>query len=72
MAYLSTSPRFHPETDADVAHLPTRYGQRASPRGGKASIRRYAAAFLSRDESQLEYYEQITKDMPGKVLVSTA
>jgi hypothetical protein len=23
---------------------------------------------LSRDESQLEYYEQITKDMPGKVL----
>jgi hypothetical protein len=27
-----------------------------------------AAAFLSRDESQLEYYEQITKDMPGKVL----
>jgi ATP adenylyltransferase len=36
--------------------------------GGKASIRNIAAAFLSRDESQLEYYEQITKDMPGKVL----
>jgi len=36
--------------------------------GGKASIRDIAAAFLSRDESQLEYYEQITKDMPGKVL----
>src|SRR5262249_55239292 len=36
--------------------------------GGRASIRRIAAAFLSRDESQLEYYEQITKDMPGKVL----
>jgi ATP adenylyltransferase len=36
--------------------------------GGKASIRSIAAAFLSRDESQLEYYEQITKDMPGKVL----
>src|SRR6476659_746615 len=37
--------------------------------GGKASIRNIADAFLSRDESQLEYYEQITKDMPGKVLV---
>ena len=36
--------------------------------GGKASIRNIAAAFLSRDESQLEYYKQITKDMPGKVL----
>src|SRR5262245_45931518 len=36
--------------------------------GGRASIRNIAAAFLSRDESQLEYYEQITKDMPGKVL----
>src|SRR5215469_11292874 len=36
--------------------------------GGKASIRNIAAAFLSRDESQLEYYEEITKDMPGKVL----
>src|SRR5215467_12268706 len=37
-------------------------------RGGKASIRNIAAAFLVRDASQLEYYEQITKDMPGKVL----
>ena len=36
--------------------------------GGKASIRKIAAAFLVRDESQLEYYEQITKNMPGKVL----
>ena len=36
--------------------------------GGTASIRDIAAAFLARDESQLEYYEQITKDMPGKVL----
>jgi ATP adenylyltransferase len=36
--------------------------------GGKASIRSIASAFLSRDESQLEYYEQITKNMPGKVL----
>ena len=36
--------------------------------GGKASIRNIAAAFLARDASQLEYYEQITKDMPGKVL----
>jgi len=37
-------------------------------RGGKASICNIAGAFLARDESQLEYYEQITKDMPGKVL----
>ena len=37
-------------------------------RGGKASIREIATAFLVRDESQLEYYEQITKNMPGKVL----
>src|SRR5262249_31579980 len=36
--------------------------------GGKASIRDIAAAFLARDESQIEYYEQIVKDMPGKVL----
>ncbi len=36
--------------------------------GGKASIRSIAAAFLMRDESQFEYYEQITKNMPGKVL----
>ena len=36
--------------------------------GGRTRIRNIAAAFLSRDESQLEYYEQITKDMPGKVL----
>ena len=37
-------------------------------RGGKASIRNIAAAFLVQDASQLEYYEQITKNMPGKVL----
>ena len=37
-------------------------------RGGKANIRNIAAVFLARDVSQLEYYEQITKDMPGKVL----
>ena len=37
-------------------------------RGGKASIRDIAAAFLARDASQLEYYEQITKRMPGNVL----
>jgi len=29
-----------------------------------------AAAFLARDASQLEYYEQITKNMPGKVLTN--
>jgi ATP adenylyltransferase len=37
-------------------------------RGGRATIRDVAGAFLARDESQLEYYEQITKNMPGKVL----
>jgi ATP adenylyltransferase len=36
--------------------------------GGKATIRQIAAAFLGRDQSQLEYYEEITKAMPGKVL----
>jgi ATP adenylyltransferase len=35
--------------------------------GGRASIRNIAAAFLARDASQIEYYEQITKDMPGSV-----
>jgi hypothetical protein len=28
----------------------------------------YRNTFLARDESQLEYCEKITKDMPGKVL----
>jgi hypothetical protein len=37
-------------------------------KGGIASVREIATAFLARDESQLEYYEQITKRMPGKVL----
>lgn len=36
--------------------------------GGYASIRQIASQFLRRDESQLEYYEEITKNMPGKVL----
>jgi len=35
---------------------------------GRSSIRNIAAAFLARDVSQLEYYEQITKDMSGKLL----
>src|SRR5271169_6092368 len=37
-------------------------------REGEANIRDIAAAFLMRDQSQLEYYEQITKNMPGRVL----
>ena len=37
-------------------------------RGGTASLREVASAFLARDTSQLEYYEQIAKEMPGKVL----
>jgi diadenosine tetraphosphate (Ap4A) HIT family hydrolase/5-methylcytosine-specific restriction endonuclease McrA len=35
---------------------------------GRATIRQIAAEFLARDESQLEYYDEITKGMPGKVL----
>ncbi len=35
---------------------------------GKASTRAIAKAFSQQDESQIEYYEQITKNMPGKVL----
>jgi hypothetical protein len=40
-------------------------------RGGTVNIRDIAAAFLARDESQLEYYEQITKDMPGTLTSSS-
>jgi diadenosine tetraphosphate (Ap4A) HIT family hydrolase/5-methylcytosine-specific restriction endonuclease McrA len=39
-------------------------------KGGEATTREIAAAFLGKDESQLEYYEVITKRMPGKVLTS--
>ena len=35
---------------------------------GKASLRSVAEAFLAHDQAQLEYYEQITKRMPGRVL----
>ncbi len=35
---------------------------------GLASVRKIAEAFLEKDESQIDYYEQITKIMPGKVL----
>lgn len=37
---------------------------------GSASVRDIAAAFLARDQAQLEYYEEITKRMPGRVLQS--
>ena len=37
-------------------------------KGGEATTREIAAAFLGKDESQLEYYEAITKRMPGDVL----
>src|SRR5688572_22654182 len=39
-------------------------------KGGWASIRDIASAFLSHDESQIEYYAEITKRMPGRVLAS--
>ena len=36
--------------------------------GGNASLREIAQAFLAHDESQVEYYEQIAKQMPVRVL----
>ena len=36
--------------------------------GGWASTRDIASAFLAQDDSQIEYYGEITKRMPGKVL----
>lgn len=39
-------------------------------RGGQASMREIAAQILAHDESQLDYYEQIVKNMPGRVLAS--
>lgn len=36
--------------------------------GGRATVREIAADILSRDQSQLEYYDEIVKKMPGKVL----
>jgi ATP adenylyltransferase len=35
---------------------------------GRAKIRDIAKALLSHDQSQIEYYEQITKNMVGRVL----
>jgi len=37
---------------------------------GWASTRMIAAAFLERDESQIDYYSEIVKRMPGRVLAS--
>ena len=37
-------------------------------KGGKASVRDIAASILIHDESQIEYYEQITTQMVGRVL----
>jgi diadenosine tetraphosphate (Ap4A) HIT family hydrolase/5-methylcytosine-specific restriction endonuclease McrA len=37
-------------------------------KGGKASVRDIATRILIHDESQIEYYEQITKEMVGRVL----
>ena len=36
--------------------------------GGTASIRLLARTFLSHDESQIEYYENVVRRMPGRVL----
>ena len=40
-------------------------------REGSASSRQIAKALLSRDDSQVEYYEHITKNMVGKVLTKS-
>jgi diadenosine tetraphosphate (Ap4A) HIT family hydrolase len=37
-------------------------------KGGRATVRDIACSILSHDESQIEYYEEITKNMPGRVL----
>lgn len=37
-------------------------------KGNKASIREIAKSFLELDESQIDYYKVITKQMPGRVL----
>jgi ATP adenylyltransferase len=37
-------------------------------RGGRASRTDVARAFLAEDRALLEYYEEITRDMPGRVL----
>ena len=37
---------------------------------GKSKVKQIAKKFLQHDLSQIEYYEQITKSMPGKVLKS--
>ena len=36
--------------------------------GGWASTRDVASSFLAQDDSQIDYYAEITKRMPGKVL----
>jgi hypothetical protein len=36
--------------------------------GGWASTRDIASSFLAQDDSQIDYYAEITKRMPGKVL----
>ena len=40
-------------------------------RGGRAPTRDIAAAFLSHDESQLDYYETIIHRMPGSCFENT-
>ena len=37
-------------------------------KGGSASLRGIASSFLAHDESQIEYYMEVTKRMPGPVL----
>ena len=37
-------------------------------KNGKATVTEIAKALLSRDMSQIDYYEHITKSMAGKVL----
>jgi ATP adenylyltransferase len=37
-------------------------------KGGVASLRDIASCFLAHDESQIEYYIEVTKRLPGPVL----
>ena len=38
--------------------------------GGVADVNAIAKSLLAHDQSQIQYYEQITKNMVGKVLTS--
>jgi ATP adenylyltransferase len=60
--------RFHQPKDAHVPHLPAGYADGIAFKRGKCHEREIASELLARDESQIEYYKQITNNMVGRVL----